>query len=474
MAHAGGTMNHVIRPDFLLESAYAEQIYSSVASLPVIDYHCHLEAKEIAENKIFRSITEAWLGGDHYKWRAMRMMGIQESLITGNATDWDKFSAYAGIIPYMPGHPLYHFSHLELDRYFGITDPLSPVTAAAIYKKANEILARLPARRIIEISNVETIVTTNDPLDDLRYHKQIASDKCFSAKVLPAFRPDKAINIENAGFAAYLGRLAATTNREINTLSDVRNALGARFRFFVDHGTRAADHGLATIPFVKDYEALAEQAIRKALAGEPVSRLEADAYKTALLVYLGGLYASNDVVMELHFGCSRNTNSLMFDRLGPDSGYDIIRSETGADNIAPLLDELERRGALPKTILYSLNPADDPLIGTVIGSFQKQGVKGRVQQGSAWWFNDNLPGIRRQLRTYATQAPLDTFIGMLTDSRSFLSYPRHDYFRRILSDFLGGMVQRGEYPQENLSFLIETARNIAYNNVKEYIFGVRV
>lgn len=464
-------MNNVIQPDFLLESDYAGQIYNETASLPIIDYHCHIEAKEIAENKVFRSITEAWLGGDHYKWRAMRMMGIDETLITGGASDWDKFSAYAGIMPYMPGHPLYHFSHLELDKYFGIGEPLSSKTAQAIYKKANGVLATLPARKIIEMSNVETVVTTNDPLDDLHYHRQIAKDKSFSVKVLPAFRPDKAINIENAVFADYIAKLASATGQEIASLAGVRAALGKRFAYFLEHGARAADHGLTYIPFVKDYEAAAEQALKKALAGEPLTERETDAYKTAMLVFLGKLYVENDVVMELHFGCTRNTNSRMFDRLGPDTGYDIIRAATGADNLAPLLNELEKNGALPKTILYSLNPVDDHLIGTVLGSFQKQGVKGRVQQGSAWWFNDNLQGIRKQLETYATQAPLDTFIGMLTDSRSFLSYPRHDYFRRILANFLGGMVQRGEYPAENMPFLIETAQNIAYNNVKEYIFG---
>jgi len=466
-------LNKVIQPDFLLESGFAKQLYAETASLPIIDYHCHVDAKEIYENKVFRSITEAWLGGDHYKWRAMRLMGVDEALITGDASDFDKFSAYAGIMPYMPGHPLYHFSHLELEKYFGISEPLSPKTARAIYDKANKALASLPARKIIEMSNVEIIVTTNDPLDDLRWHREIAKDKSLSTKVLPAFRPDKAINIENPGFADYIGKLASITGGAIARLSDIKAALGSRFRFSLEHGSRATDHGLTAIPFVKDYEAPAESALKKALAGEPVSKHEADAYKTALLVYLGGLYVQNDVVMELHFGCARNTNSQMFNRLGADTGYDIIRADTGADNLAPLLNELERRNALPKTILYSLNPVDDHLIGTVLGSFQKAGVKGRVQQGSAWWFNDNKPGICKQLETYATQAPLDTFVGMLTDSRSFLSYPRHDYFRRILSNYLGGLVQRGEYPQENISFLIETARNIAYNNVKAFIFETR-
>lgn len=462
-------MNKVIASDFLLETAYARKIYKEIENLPIIDYHCHIDAKDIYENKIFSSITEAWLGGDHYKWRAMRGMGTDERLITGDAPDFEKFAAYASIMPYMPGHPLFDFSHLELERYFGISIPLTPKTARAVYDKANAIIARLPARKIVEMSGVELIVTTNDPLDDLSYHRLLAEDGTFATKVLPAFRPDKAINIENAGFPDYIAKLSKLTNRSITSLEDVKLALKDRLLFFIANGARASDHGITYLPFVKNYKQYADDAVKKALKGVPPSEQECDAYKTSLLIYLAGLYAENDMIMELHFGCARNTNSVMYAALGADTGFDTIRRSSSVDNLPCLLDEMNRQNALPKTIVYSLEPGDNSVITSIMGCFNGLGIKGKVQQGSAWWFNDNKPGIEKQLETYATQSPIDTFIGMLTDSRSLLSYPRHEYFRRILANFLGNQIAKGGYPVQNLDYLIETAKNIAYNNVKNFV-----
>ncbi|MDD3947128.1 MAG: glucuronate isomerase [Clostridia bacterium] len=464
-------MNKMITANFLLETAPAQKIYKEIKNLPIIDYHCHIDAKEIYENKVFDTVTQIWLGGDHYKWRAMRNMGVDERLITGDAPDFDKFYAYASVIPYMAGHPLFHFSHLELDKYFGISDPLTPKNAQAVYDKANKMLPKLPARKIIEMSGVEVIITTNDPLEDLQYHKLLTEDGSLCTKVLPAFRPDKAINIENPCFSEYISKLSKLTNRSITSLADLKHALKERLLFFIENGARASDHGITYVPYVKNYKLFADEALKKTLKGIPISDLEADSYKTSVLVYLAELYAANNMVMELHFGCTRNPNSVMYQKLGADTGFDTIRRDSSVDNLPFLLDEMNKRGSLPKTILYSLEPGDDNVIGTIMGSFHEKGIKGKVQQGSAWWFNDNKPGMEKQIGVYATQSPLDTFIGMLTDSRSFLSYPRHDYFRRILSNFLGNLITKGEYPAQNIDYLIETAKNIAYNNVKQFIFG---
>lgn len=456
---------------FMLQSAVAQKIYKAIKDLPIIDYHCHIDAKEIYDNKTFDTITQIWLQHDHYKWRAMRNMGIDENLITGDAPDYEKFAAYASIMPYMPGHPLYHFSQMELEKYFGITEPLTAKSAKGIYDKANKQLQRLPVRKIIEMSKVEVIITTNDPLEDLQYHKLLAEDDGFKTKVLPAFRPDKAINIETCGYADYIARLSKLTNRSITCPLDVIQALGERLQYFVQNGARASDHGLTYIPYRKDYKSAAEEAIKKALKNVPLSDAEAESYKTALLVCLAKLYKENNMVSEIHFGCARNTNSVMYSKLGADTGFDTVRRSSAVDNLTLLLDEMNKRNALPKTILYSLEPGDNSAITTIMGSFNEAGIKGKVQQGSAWWFNDNKLGILSQLETYAAQSPIDTFIGMLTDSRSFLSYSRHDYFRRILSNYLGGLAVNDEYPMQNLSYLIEIACNIAYNNVKQFIFG---
>ena len=395
---------------FLLNSSTAERLYAAIADLPIVDYHCHLDASEIYNDKHFASITEVWLGGDHYKWRAMRNMGVEEKLITGDGDDYEKFVAWATIMPYMAGHPLYHFSHLELRKYLGIDTP-----------EANAALKELGARKILEKAGVETVVTTNDPVEDLGYHARLRKEG-FRVKVLPAFRPDKAVNIEKAGFADYVASLAKVAGYEIKSFTDIKRALRDRLAFFVLNGCATE-------------------------------------------------YADRDIVMEIHFGCKRNPNSAMFRKLGADAGFDCIAGDTNADALYPFFDALERTDSLPRTLVFSLNPNDNDELVTVCGAFNKAPCKGKVQQGSAWWFNDNKPGMERQLSTYAAGIPIDTFIGMLTDSRSLLSYARHDYFRRILANFLGSLVENGEYPESDMEYLEKIAKNVAYYNVKNY-FGI--
>lgn len=456
---------------FLLNGIYAARIYKEIKDLPIIDYHCHIDAKEIYENRTFQTITEVWLGGDHYKWRAMRNLGVDESLITGKDTsDYDKFVAWATVMPYLAGNPLFHFSQLELKRYFKINEPLTPKTAQKIYEKANEVLKNTPVRKLIKDSNVETICTTNDPLEDLRYHKLIADDETFTTPVLPAFRPDKALNIEKAGFPAYANKLATLCNRSITNLEDIKACLTERLDYFMECGTRASDHGLYNVPFVPNSRQAADAALKKALHGEAVTKEEADAYRSNMLIFLAKAYAERNVVMELHFGCARDVNVDMFSKLGPDTGYDSIHGNTEATNLAPLLNAMQENGGLPKTLIFSLNPNDNEIITTVQGAFNLSGVKGRVQQGAAWWFNDHKDGMIRQLQNYAASAPIDSFVGMLTDSRSFLSYARHEYFRRILSSFLGDLIANGEYPVQSLDYAIQIAKDVAYNNAKNY-FG---
>lgn len=464
-------MKEFMNETFLLETPTAVRIYERVKDLPVVDYHCHLNAAEIYNDKHFSGITEVWLGGDHYKWRAMRNMGIGEKYITGDADDYQKFVAWATIMPYMAGHPLYHFSHLELRKYLGIDTPLNERTARAVYDEANAALKELGARRILDKANVETVVTTNDPAEDLTYHIKLHKEN-YRVKVLPAFRPDKAVNIEKAGFAEYVSVLSKATGYEIKSFTDLKRALKDRLEFFVANGCKATDHGLDYMPsFVPFSEAEADEVFRKAMSSVPLSVREADGYKTNLLLFLASEYSDHGIVMEIHFGCKRNPNSAMFRKLGADTGFDCIAGDTNADALYPFFDALERTDSLPRTLVFSLNPNDNNELVTLCGAFNKAPYKGKIQQGSAWWFNDNKPGMERQITAYAAGIPIDTFIGMLTDSRSLLSYARHDYFRRIFSNFLGNLVENGEYPESDIEYLEKIAENVAYNNVKEY-FGI--
>lgn len=464
-------MKKFLDEDFLLKTESAVKIYNAIKDLPIIDYHCHLDAKEIYEDKVYGSITDIWLSGDHYKWRAMRWMGVEEGLITGkDSGDYERFLAYATVLPRLAGNPLHHFSHLELKRYFGIEEALTPETAKAVYERAAAALKTLSARKIIEKSNVSVIVTTNDPLEDLKYHKLLQEDTGIKTKVLPAFRPDRLLNIEKHGFSDYIKEAGKKLGVAIDSLAGVKAALSDRLSYFASFGAPASDHGLESLPKVNLSEKDAETAFQKALAGEPITKAEEDAYKTNILLYLAKEYCKYGMVMELHFGCLRNPNSFAFSALGADAGFDTIKKDTGADNLAALLDAMENNGGLPKTLIFSLNPADNAVIAAAAGSFQKPGVKGRTQHGAAWWFNDHFYGIEEHLKNYASLAPVDTFVGMLTDSRSLLSYARHEYFRRILADYLGSLVEEGAYPESCIGYLTDTARDISYHNAARF-FG---
>lgn len=460
-------MKKFLSDDFLLDSPTACALYASVKDLPIIDYHCHLSAQEIYEDKPFNTITEVWLGGDHYKWRALRNMGVNENLITGKCPDYDKFVAWATILPYMAGHPLYTFSMLELKNYFGITEPLSSANASEIYARVNDKLKELTPRKIIEQSRVEVIVTTNDPIEDLAYHKKL-QDEGYAVKVLPAFRPDRALDIEKDDFRDYIKLLATSASCDIQNLCDLKKALIKRLDYFRSLGSIASDHGLDVAVFNDIGADDADRIFRNALNGTPLTQDEIDGYKTHILLFLASEYVKYDIVMEIHFGCLRNANTHALATIGKDAGFDCMRTETGADSLYALLDKMATLGTLPKTLLFSLNPADNDVLVTMMGAFNGGGCKGRVQQGSAWWFNDNKPGIEKQIATYASGAPIDSFIGMLTDSRSLLSYARHEFFRRILCNYLGGLVEHGEYPESQLDILKGIAKNVSYENVKHY------
>lgn len=462
-------MKKFLDNDFLLDSPTAIALYDEVKDLPIVDYHCHVDAKEIYEDKKFSSITEAWLGGDHYKWRAMRNMGVEEKLITGKGNEYARFVAWTTILPSLAGNPLYHFSHLELKRYLGIDTPLNAKTAEEIYAKANNALQDLSVRKIIEKANVEVIVTTNDPLDDLKYHK-LLKDEGYVVKVLPAFRPDKAVNIEKTDYLDYIKKLSALTGLPIKNLDDLKTALKSRLDFFQANGCKAADHGLDYVPFNIKASFKAKEIFEKALQGTPLTKDEIDGFKTDMLIFFGKQYAKRDIAMEVHFGCVRNANTQMFLTLGPDTGFDCVNDQNNIDKLYGLLDELAMQSKLPKTLLYSLNSKDNALLISMMGAFNGAPFKGKVQQGSAWWFNDHKMGMEQQIATYCAGAPIATFIGMLTDSRSFLSYARHEYFRRILSNYLGNLVEHGEYPESELDSLKKIIRDICHDNAIAY-FG---
>ena len=453
--------------DFLLNTPAARRLYHDYAEgLPIIDFHCHLPPRELAEDRRFRNMTGLWLGGDHYKWRAMRTAGVEEKYITGDAPDYEKFLRWAAVLPQAVGNPLYHWTHLELKRYFGVEEPLSPKTAPAIWERCNAQLPELTARRCVERMGVQLIYTTDDPVDSLAWHRQMARESGLAFRVLPAWRPDKAVNVEKEGFAAYIGTLSEAAGLLVTSFEDLKAALSRRMEHFHALGCRNSDHGLDRI--VCDESLSPDVALKKGLLGMPVSEREADCFKTALLLFLAAEYKRRGWVMQLHFGAARNLNSNMFRRLGPDTGYDGIRGDAGAGlALGRLLDRIDSAGGLPRTILYSLDPTDNAQIGAVLGCFQGGGVRGRVQQGCAWWFNDSLPGMRAQLTSLASLSVLGCFVGMVTDSRSFLSYPRHEYFRRVLCSLLGRWVEDGEYPAD-YDTLGELVKDVSFRNAAAF------
>jgi glucuronate isomerase len=455
-------MPDFLSEDFLLRTETARVLYHEYCEkLPIIDFHCHLSPEEIAIDKRWDDISQLWLGGDHYKWRAMRTGGIEERFITGGAAPYDKFAKYAELMPRLIGNPLYHWSHLELRRYFGITKPLSAASCGEIWDECNHRLKTMSARSIISSSKVELIYTTDDPCDSLEHHKKL---KGFGTAVLPAWRPDRALNPDKTGFSSYIERLGGG----IRDFDGLKAELSRRMDYFHLMGCRNSDHGLDRIP--RAFSGNPDTAFRKALDGQVLEREEAEGYRTALLLFLAEEYGRRGWVMQLHFGAVRNDNPRMFARLAADSSFDAIcGSAESGPALAALLGKMEERGALPRTVLYSLNPADNAQIGSVIGCFQSEGLCGRVQQGAAWWFNDTKRGIEEQLVSLASLSVLPAFVGMATDSRSFLSYARHEYFRRILCNLLGAWAEDGEYPRD-IEALGRIVADISYCNAAKY-FG---
>ena len=462
----------LINDNFLLNSKTAVKLYQKVKDLPIYDFHCHLDPKEIYENKNYDNITELWLGGDHYKWRLMRANGIDEKYITGNASDRDKFQKWAETLELAIGNPLYHWSHLELKRYFDYEGLLNSDTAQEVWDLCNEKLKdpALSARGIIGNSNVKILCTTDDPADSLEYHIQIAKDKSFETKVLPAFRPDEAINIEKDGFLAYLDRLSDVSNIHINSFSSLCDALKNRMEFFDSVGCKTSDHGLDFVMYYPASPEEIEEIIDRRLKGALLSKEDILKFKTALLLFLGKENHRLNWVMQLHYGVKRDNNKRMYKSLGPNTGYDCIDdSGSSSAQLADFLNALDISDQLPKTILYSLNPIDNVAIDTVIGCFQDDRAIGKLQHGSAWWFNDNELGMRDHLTSLSSISLVSNFVGMLTDSRSFLSYTRHEYFRRILCDVFGTMVETGRFPKD-LMVLKRLVEDISYYNSLKY-FG---
>ncbi len=452
---------------FLLTTKTAEKLYYGYAEkMPIFDFHCHLSPKEIYEDKQYRSITEIWLGADHYKWRLLRESGIDESLITGDSSDEDKFRAYASVMPYAIGNPIYGWTHLELRRFFGIEDILSPATADKIYKEAGEKLKTHTARRLIEMCNVKTICTTDDPVDTLAYHILLAKDTAFKTKVLPSFRPDKAINLEAETFRPWLEKLSEAVGYAVDSYAALKQALSARVSFFDSVGCLVSDHALDTVMYEKGTEDEAAAAFLKAYKGEALSESEIAKYKGSLLVFLGKLYHEKGWVQQYHIGALRNNSLRNYRRIGPDTGYDAINDATFAPKLSALLCALDEEDTLPKTILYCLNPRDNEVLATMKNCFQG-GVSGKIQFGSGWWFNDQKDGMQRQMEALMQLGLISKFVGMLTDSRSFLSYTRHEYFRRILCSKLGELMEGGEYPYD-LKTVGKIVEDVCYNNAEKY------
>jgi glucuronate isomerase len=480
-------MKNFMDKDFLLGTAMARRLFHEAAAGEAIyDYHCHLPPRDIAENRRFSDLASVWLGegcaGDHYKWRVMRANGVEERLITGDAEPYDRFMAWAETAPKLIGNPLYHWAHLELQRYFDIYEPLNRESAPAIWKAANEKLQKDPefsVRGIFKKFKVHAVGTTDDPADSLEWHAKAAEARTGGAtetRTLPSFRPDRALGIEKPDFAEYIPRLGAATGKKIGNLDDLLAVLRERLDLFDKMGCRASDHGLEYLPFEaaadgstgSRWEKEAGESFVRALAGEAIRGREAESYKTFVLCFLGGEYHDRGWAMQLHLSPLRNTNTRAFKTLGPDTGYDAIHDHPQAAKLARFLDLLEERGKLPKTILYSLNIKDFYPMASIMGSFQGEGIPGKMQLGSAWWFLDHRDGIEAQLRLLGNVGLLSRFVGMLTDSRSFLSYPRHEYFRRILCNLLGTWAEEGEIPGD-FALLSGMVKDISFGNIKRYL-----
>ncbi|MEH0690789.1 glucuronate isomerase [Vibrio cholerae] len=467
-------MTHFLTDDFLLHNEFAKRLYHDVAaSLPIIDYHCHLPPEQVADDYRFSNLTDIWLRGDHYKWRAMRSNGIDERLCTGAASDKEKFLAFAKTVTATIGNPIFHWTHLELRRPFGIKDlVLNEHNAERVWHQCNEMLAspEFSARGIMQTMKVEMVGTTDDPIDSLNAHHTVAKDKDFPVQMLPSWRPDKAFNIHLDTFSDYIIELSKAADVDIATFSDLCQALERRLDHFAAHGCCIADHALDTVSYATATETQLDAILRQRLSGQPVNEHQTAQFKTAVLVYLGKQYSQRGWVQQYHIGALRNNNARMFQLLGPDTGFDSINDGDIAKPLASLLNALDVDDSLPKTILYCLNPRDNEVLATMCGNFQGGSVKGKIQFGSGWWFNDQKDGMERQMTQLAQLGLLSRFVGMLTDSRSFLSYTRHEYFRRILCQMIGQWVENGEAPAD-FELLSRMVSDICYYNAKEY-FGL--
>ncbi|HHX11299.1 MAG TPA: glucuronate isomerase [Clostridiales bacterium] len=463
-------MKPFLDQNFLLSNETAIKLYHDYASkMPIVDYHCHINPKEIAENRKYDNITQVWLGGDHYKWRLMRAAGIDEYYITGDAPDYEKFEKWAEVLSKGIGNPLYHWSHLELQRYFDYHGILNKKTAKEVWDICNKKLAEssMSVKNIIINSKVTHICTTDDPVDSLEYHEIIEKDPSFNVKVLPAWRPDKAMNIEKPEFLDYLENLSSVSGVKINSFKDLREAIAKRMEYFHERNCRISDHGLDYVSYLPACDDTIESIFQKRLQSSSLTELEILQFKTGFMLFIGKEYHRLNWTMQLHYGTKRNNNLLAYNKLGPDTGYDCINNYAPSAEMADFLDELNKTDQLPKTIIYSLNPSDNPIIDTLIGCFQDSTTVSKIQHGSAWWFNDHKVGMTEQLTSLANIGYLAGFIGMLTDSRSFLSYPRHEYFRRILCDLMGTWVENGEFPQD-YDTLGKIVQDICYNNAMRY------
>jgi len=457
--------------DFLLETETAKQLFHDhAAKLPIIDYHCHLVPQMVAEDYKFRNITELWLGGDHYKWRAMRSNGVPEKYCTGDASDWEKFEKWAATVPYTFRNPLYHWTHLELRTAFGIDKILKPETAREIYDECNEKLRRpeFSARGLMRHYHVETVCTTDDPVDDLHWHKQ-TRESGFEIRMIPAWRPDAVMKPETGqAFVAYIEKLAEVSGVAIHKFEDVFDALQKRHDFFHDNGCRLSDHGIEEF-YAEDYtDAEIEAIFQKAMALQPLSQEEVLKFKSCCMYRFGVMDAESDWTQQFHYGAIRDNNASMFKRLGPDVGFDSIGVFNTAKAMSKFLNRLNECGKLTRTIIYCLNPADNEVVATMLGNFQDGSCPGKIQFGSGWWFNDQLDGITRQIEALSQLGLLSRFVGMLTDSRSFLSYPRHEYFRRNLCNILGNDVEAGKIPASEGDRLAQMVEDISYYNAKNY------
>ena len=446
-----------INDNFMLKNEPAKKLYSMVKDLPIIDYHCHLSPKQIAENYQFRNAFDLFLGGDHYKWRQIRTNGVSEEYITGDMDEYEKFKMFAKTLPLLIGNPLYHWTHLELKRYFDIDETLNEESCERIWNKCNELLAKpeYRAKELIKRSNVEIICTTDDPIDTLEYHKALQG---FSTKVLPTFRPDKAVEIGKETFIPYIEAVG------IKSYDELVAWIKARIAYFNEYGCRLSDHALEYVPFA---EGDAKAAFDKRMAGGELTKAEIDAFKTEVLKACAEEYVKYDWAMQLHIGALRNNNKKMYEKLGADTGFDSINDLCIAEDLGAFMNHLEVANCLPKTILYTLNPKDNYVLGTMLGCFQSAPTQGKIQFGSGWWFNDQRDGMEAQMQALANLGMLANFVGMLTDSRSFVSYPRHEYFRRILCNLIGKWVDEGEYP-EDYKTLEKIVTGICYYNAKRY------